>query len=113
MESSKGFRRGRRLDHPSEETLKRLASGTASREEGKAVVAHLLKGCADCARKLRSFIEPEPVAGRLYESRLARFDRELLEAMETSVHPKKNLRNLPDEDPRFPDPGLPKGDRGN
>jgi len=65
------------VDHPSEETLKRFASGTASREEGKAVVAHLLKGCADCARKLRCLI-----------------DTELLEAMEISIVPKENLRSL-------------------
>jgi hypothetical protein len=33
------------MDHPSEETLKRFAAGTATREENRAVVSHLVKGC--------------------------------------------------------------------
>jgi hypothetical protein len=55
------------MDHPSEETLKRFPAGTASRGECRAIVAHLVKGCADCARKLRSLMEPEPLSGRTYD----------------------------------------------
>jgi hypothetical protein len=58
------------MDHPSEETLKRFAAGTASREEGRAIVAHLVKGCADCARKLKSLMEPSPSSGRIYDDAL-------------------------------------------
>jgi len=76
------------VDHPSEETLKRFAAGMATREEGKAVVAHLLKGCAECARKLRSFI-----------------DYELLETMKMSFDPQENLRNLLRGGPTSPGEG--------
>jgi len=41
------------MSHPiSDRTLYRFASGTASREEGRTVVSHLLHGCAACAQKL-------------------------------------------------------------
>jgi hypothetical protein len=41
------------MSHPiSDRSLYRFASGTASREEGQAVVSHLLQGCAPCAQKL-------------------------------------------------------------
>ena len=81
------------MDHPSEETLKRFASGTAPREEGKAVVAHLLRGCADCAQRLKSLIEPEPVVGGAYDKALDRFDRGLLASLESSISPLQTLRN--------------------
>jgi hypothetical protein len=87
------------VDHLSEETLKRFASGTSSPQEARAVVAHLLKGCADCARKLRSLIEPEPVADRAYDNALERFDLGLLESLETSISPMQTLRSLLGEGP--------------
>ena len=87
------------MDHPSEETLKRFASCTASREEARTVVVHLLKGCAACSRKLKFLIEPEPVGGPSHDEALARFDRGLLEAMETSIKPTEILRNLLRNDP--------------
>jgi hypothetical protein len=41
------------MSHPiSDRSLYRFASGTASREEGRAIVSHLLQGCAGCAEKL-------------------------------------------------------------
>lgn len=41
------------MSHPiSDRSLYRFASGTASREEGRAIVSHLLEGCAPCAQKL-------------------------------------------------------------
>lgn len=41
------------MSHPiSDRTLYRFASGAASREEGRSVLAHLLQGCAPCSRKL-------------------------------------------------------------
>ena len=61
------------MDHPSQETLKRFACGSASRDERLAVVAHLVKGCADCAGKLKSWMEPKPSAGRAYDDALERF----------------------------------------
>lgn len=88
------------MDHPSEETLKRFVAGTASREESRAVVAHLLKGCSACARKLRELMEPEAVSRASYEAALDRFDQELIERLESSVDPlqtlRATLRALPD-----------------
>lgn len=82
------------MDHPPEESLKRFLSGMAPRQEGKVVVAHLLKGCADCSRKLKSLIEPAPVAGGAYDEALRRFDRGLLDSLESSISPVQTLRNF-------------------
>ncbi|HEY0512626.1 MAG TPA: hypothetical protein VGH73_12020 [Thermoanaerobaculia bacterium] len=88
------------MDHPSEETLKRFAAGTASREESRIVVAHLVKGCALCASKLRTLIEPAAVAGSTYEEALERFDQELIGSLESSVSPAQVLRMVLKSVPR-------------
>src|SRR5215471_5732925 len=75
------------MDHPSEETLKHFVAGTAAREENRAVVAHLLKGCSDCAQKLRKLMEPEAVSRISYEAALERFDSGLIESLESSISP--------------------------
>jgi hypothetical protein len=42
------------MKHPiSRTSLERFAAGTASREEKRVILAHLLKGCATCAAALR------------------------------------------------------------
>src|SRR3954452_12782352 len=82
------------MDHPSEETLKRFAAGTASREESRAVVSHLVKGCALCATRLRRLMEAPLVAAVSYETALDRFDRETVDALESSVSPWRALREL-------------------
>ncbi len=82
------------MDHPSDETLKRFATGKASREEGRAVVAHLLKGCAPCTARLKALMEPETVSRQSYDSALDRFDGELLETLETSISPLQALRTV-------------------
>ena len=82
------------MDHPSEETLKRFAAGTASREESRNAVAHLLKGCTLCATRLKSLIEPKSVSGASYEDALDRFDQGLIEALETSINPVQTLRTI-------------------
>lgn len=47
------------MKHPiSESSLKRFASGTASREEGRTVLAHLLRGCSACSGKLQELMGP-------------------------------------------------------
>ncbi len=83
------------MEHPSEETLKRFASGAATLQEKRDVVAHLLKGCVDCSAKLRSFLEPQPLPRQKYDDILDRFDRRLLEALEKSVNPGEALAGLP------------------
>src|SRR4051794_4256521 len=80
------------MDHPSEETLKRFAAGTAAREENRAVVAHLLKGCSVCAQTLRKLMEPDAVSRSAYEAPLDRFDSGLIESLESSISPVQTLR---------------------
>ena len=82
------------MDHPSEETLKRFAAGTASREESRNVVAHLLKGCGHCAARLKALMEPQSVAGTSYDAALDRFDQGMVEALETSISPIQTLRTI-------------------
>jgi hypothetical protein len=73
------------MDHPSEETLTRFAAGSSPRDESRAVVAHLLKGCSVCVARLRGLMQPAPVAARSYERPLNRFDRNLLGRLESDV----------------------------
>jgi hypothetical protein len=80
------------MDHPSEETLKRFAAGTASRDESRAVVAHLLKGCASCARKIRALMEPASVRREIYDSPLERFDQKQVETLESSIDLRRTWR---------------------
>ena len=80
------------MEHPSEEILKRFVAGTSSRDESRSVVAHLLKGCAPCARKIRILMEPAKVRRSGYDSALERFDQELVETLESSVSPVQTLR---------------------
>jgi hypothetical protein len=83
------------MDHPSEDTLKRFAAGTGSREENRAVVAHLLKGCSACARTLRLLMEPDPVARASYEVPLNHFDESLLQGLESGIDPLDTLCDVP------------------
>jgi hypothetical protein len=80
------------VEHPSEETLKRFVTGKASREENRTIVAHLLKGCAPCATKVKRLMEPGSVAGPSYDPSLERFDAGLLEALDASISPVQTLR---------------------
>jgi hypothetical protein len=82
------------MDHPSEETLKRFVAGTASRDESRSVVAHLLKGCAHCARKIRALMEPAAVRREVYDPALERFDQGLVETLESSISPVQTLRTI-------------------
>ena len=99
------------MDHPPDGSLQRFVNGTASREESKATVAHLLKGCPACARKIRAFMQPEAVRRESYDLALERFDRGLVEALESSIPPVRTLRTvlsrLLDEDDPTPGPGKP------
>jgi hypothetical protein len=82
------------MDHPSEDILKRFASGTASRDESRTVVAHLVKGCPACARKIRDLMEPKAVPRSSYEEPLDRFDQGLIEGLESSISPMQTLRTV-------------------
>jgi hypothetical protein len=82
------------VEHPSEETLKRFVAGTAARDEGRVVVAHPLKGCASCARKIRDLMQPEAVGREAYDSALNRFDQRLVNGLESSISPVQTLRTM-------------------
>ena len=82
------------MEHPSEDILQRFASGTASRDESRAIVAHLVKGCPACARKIRDLMEPKAVPRSAYEEPLARFDQGLIEGLESSISPMQTLRTV-------------------
>jgi hypothetical protein len=79
------------VHHPSDETLKSFAKARTSREEGRTVVAHLLKGCPSCAEKIKTFLRPDPVAGGAHEAVLKSFEDGLaakLEKLQESKPPK-------------------------
>jgi hypothetical protein len=96
------------MDHPSEEVLQRFASGTASREESRTVVKHLVKGCPACARKLRDLMEPKAVPRSAYEGPLDHFDQGLIEGLESSISPMQTLRTVLRG--ALPDPPEPEDD---
>jgi hypothetical protein len=65
------------MEHPiSEVSLRSFLAGTASSEEARTVVAHLLRGCPSCSEKLRT-IAREEVPGEAYENVLDRLERNL------------------------------------
>lgn len=82
------------MDHPSEETLKRFVAGAASREENCAVVAHLLKTCTSCAARIRSLVQPEAILRDAYADALERFNRGLLEALDSPFSSVQTLRTV-------------------
>lgn len=64
------------MQHPTRDLLERFAARTASREENRSIVAHLLKGCPACARILKEIDRVEsPVCA--YDKVLDRFERDL------------------------------------
>lgn len=64
------------MDHPvSRESLMRFAAGSSTRQENRSIVAHLLKGCPECARQIRGDVRPE-VPEDAYDSMLARLSGE-------------------------------------
>lgn len=58
------------------ESLERFAAGSATREEGRDIAVHLLKGCATCAATLRS-LDRSRAPMDAYDRALDRFEREL------------------------------------
>jgi hypothetical protein len=63
------------MDHPvSESCLERFAFGKASPAENRSLVAHLLKGCSLCSRKLAAMLRPDvqPIA---YDPVFSRVER--------------------------------------
>jgi len=97
------------MDHPSDEILKRFATGKASREERGAVVAHLLRGCSQCARKLRALMNPPALVADSYDAAFDRFDGELFDRLESELSPPARPASPP-----LPRPfGQPRGRPGS
>jgi hypothetical protein len=63
----------------SDKSLQRFTQGTSSRDEGCSIVAHLLRGCASCAAKMRSTLQPE-IPADAYDSVFDRLSRKLRSA---------------------------------
>lgn len=100
------------MEHPSEETLNRFAAGAGSREENRAVVAHLVKGCPLCARKLRALMEPASVPRASYEPALEQFDQSFIDHLEGSIRPIQTLHLvLHGAPPDLPEDELPRKKR--
>lgn len=93
------------MDHPvSENNLKRFAEGASSRAESRSVVAHLVKGCADCAGRLRSFLRPE-VPVEAYDGVFDRLNSERLQRIQ------QGARLLPFHKPRVHAPQVERRSR--
>ncbi len=89
------------MEHPSEETLKHFVAGTASRDESRAVVAHLVKGCRSCAAILRSLMKPVETPQKTYGDVLDRFGERLPEVV-------AEAERRPAPRPRLLEPALPR-----
>lgn len=104
------------MEHPiSEAGLRSFLAGTASSEETRALVAHLLKGCPSCSEKLRT-IAREEIPGEAYENVLDRLEKRLAATLELPVavdwYPSRRTprgggaRRLPGSSRRDPPRGL-------
>ncbi|HEX5719111.1 MAG TPA: hypothetical protein VF179_23305 [Thermoanaerobaculia bacterium] len=60
----------------SSDCLQRFAAGAATREEGRTIALHLLKGCPTCAATLRN-LNRERAPMDAYDRSLDRFERGL------------------------------------
>lgn len=81
------------MEHPiSEIILRSFLAGTASSEETRTLVAHLLKGCLSCSEKLKT-IAREEIPGEAYENVLDRLERNLAAVLDLPVavdwHPSR------------------------
>ena len=65
------------MEHPvSRDSLERFATGSATRDEGRTIALHLLKGCGTCAATLRN-LHRGSAAMDAYDLSLDRFERGL------------------------------------
>lgn len=65
------------MDHPiSQRCLERFAIGRATPAENRSLVAHLLKGCSACSRRLAALLCPE-IQPAAYDVVFARVENSL------------------------------------
>jgi hypothetical protein len=74
----------------SDKSLQRFTKGTSSREEGCSIVAHLLRGCASCAAKMRSTLQPE-IPADAYDSVFDRLSQKLRSAAGAPQAPQADI----------------------
>jgi anti-sigma factor RsiW len=73
------------MDHPIlEDALERFLNGKASREENRAIVAHLLQGCPSCSLRLQALAKPQEPIGS-YEAALDRLEKALAVSLDVPV----------------------------
>lgn len=73
----------------SESCLERFASGRTSPAENRSLVAHLLKGCGYCSRKLAGLLRPE-VAPGAYDRVFTRMESSLADTWSALRHEDLN-----------------------
>jgi hypothetical protein len=84
--------RGITMEHPvSESSLERFAAGRTSPAENRSLVAHLLKGCSLCSRKLVALLRPE-ISQMAYDPVFTRVERSLPDTWSALRH--EDLRAL-------------------
>lgn len=69
----------------SESCLERFAGGRTSAAENRFLVAHLMKGCSFCSRKLAALLRPE-IPPAAYDPMLARVERSVADTWSILRH---------------------------
>lgn len=74
------------MEHPvSESCLERFATGRTSPAENRSLVAHLMKGCEFCSRKIATMLRPE-VPSSAYDKVFARVEKSIPDTWSTLRH---------------------------
>lgn len=74
------------MEHPvSENCLERFATGRTSPAENRSLVAHLMKGCDFCSRKLAGLLRPE-VPTSAYDRVFTRVEKSVADTWSTLRH---------------------------
>lgn len=74
------------MEHPvSEICLERFATGRTSAAENRSLVAHLMKGCDFCSRRLAALLRPE-VPAAAYDRVFARVEKSIPDTWSTLRH---------------------------
>jgi tetratricopeptide (TPR) repeat protein len=63
-------------EHPPDDLLRLFVAGTASREDGRRITSHLLRGCHTCADRLQDLLRPA-IPADAYDRAFARLEASL------------------------------------
>jgi tetratricopeptide (TPR) repeat protein len=82
-------------EHLSPEVFSRMTAGTASPEETRSVVRHLLGGCTDCGRLAQAArLSPAPRKTLSYDDVFERIERKVAEGLVRLEKERASARNL-------------------